>query len=68
MEMGTGERAILNRHLGIEGDAQGETKNEEDSVDENWLQAVVKQDKIKYEQSASVSTAELATQELLDDG
>ena len=66
MEMGKGERASFNRQVGIEGDAQGETKNEEDSVDANWRQAVVKQDKIKFEQS--VSTAELATQELLDDG
>ena len=66
MEMVRRERARFTHHFGIGGKSKEETTKAEDMADETWLQETVRQDKIKFEQS--VSQAELATQELLDDG
>ena len=66
MEMVRRERARFTHQFGIGGKSKEETTKEEDMVDETWLQDMVREDKIKFEQS--VSQAALATQELLDDG
>ena len=65
MEAVMRERARFDKKFQVKGGAS--QKNEEgEEVDEEWLKSAVEADKAKFE--SSISQAELAAQELLDDG
>jgi len=65
MESVMRERARFDKKFKVEGGAS-QKNEEEEEVDEEWLKNAVKADKIKFENS--ISQADLAAQELLDDG
>ena len=65
MESVMWERARFDKKFKVEGGAS-QKNEEEEEVDEEWLKNAVKADKIKVKNS--ISQADLATQELLDDG
>ena len=59
------ERARFDNKFKV-GGGTSQKNDDEEEVDESWLKDAVEADKIKFEKS--ISQAELAAQELLDDG